>query len=137
MKNGGVILRAIKRNIPQVCTLLEIRKSYDLAKDFGGIDGKIRQKRRKFINLKILSYIKKQNKAVITKKKTIRKEKDLGTFEAPRHIVIRPLEMTQKYFIETLSPGGVVKTRNTEHSGKSWNIPEHEKIKKIFMKKNK
>ena len=53
--------------MPQVCTLLEIRKSNDLAKDFGGIDGKIRQKRRKFINLKILSYIKKQKKAVITK----------------------------------------------------------------------
>ena len=62
--------------MPQVCTLLEIRKSNDLAKDFGGIDGKIRQKRRKFINLKILSYIKKQKKAVITKKKTIRKEKE-------------------------------------------------------------
>ena len=43
--------------------------------------------------------------------------------------------MTQKYFMETLSPEGVVKTRNTGHSGKSWNIPEHEKIKIIFMKK--
>ena len=37
--------------------------------------------------------------------------------------------------METLSPEGVVKTQNTEHSGKSWNIPEHEKIKIIFMKK--
>ena len=74
--------------MPQVCTLLEIRKSNDLAKDFGGIDGKIRQKRRKFINLKILSYIKKQKKAVITKKKTIRKEKDLGTLGSSRHRAI-------------------------------------------------
>ena len=30
----------------------------------------------------------------------------------------------------------VDKTRNTEHSGTSRNIPEHEKIKIIFMKKN-
>ena len=52
----------MKRNMAQICTLLEIRKSHDLAKDFWGIDDKIRQKRRKFINLKILSYIKKQNK---------------------------------------------------------------------------
>ena len=74
--------------MPQVCTLLEIRKSNDLAKDFGGIDGKIRQKGRKFINLKILSYIKKQKKAVITKKKTIRKEKDLGTLGPSRHRAI-------------------------------------------------
>ena len=31
--------------------------------------------------------------------------------------------------------GGVDKTRNTEHSGTCRNIPEHEKIKIIFMKK--
>ena len=31
--------------------------------------------------------------------------------------------------------GGVDKTRNTEHSGTSRNIPEHEKIKILFMKK--
>ena len=30
---------------------------------------------------------------------------------------------------------GVDKTRNTEHSGTYRNIPEHEKIKIIFMKK--
>ena len=30
---------------------------------------------------------------------------------------------------------GVDKTRNTEHSGTCRNIPEHEKIKIIFMKK--
>ena len=30
---------------------------------------------------------------------------------------------------------GVDKTRNMEHSGTSRNIPEHEKIKVIFMKK--
>ena len=32
---------------------------------------------------------------------------------------------------------GVDKTRNTEHSGTFRNIPEHEKIKIIFMKKKK
>ena len=63
--------------MPQVCTLLEIRTSQDLAKDFGGIDGKIRQYKRKFIDLKILSYIRKGNKKnAITKKKAIRKEKE-------------------------------------------------------------
>ena len=31
---------------------------------------------------------------------------------------------------------GVDKTRNTEHSGTSRNIPEHEKIEIILMKKN-
>ena len=31
---------------------------------------------------------------------------------------------------------GVDKTRNMEHSGTCRNIPEHEKIKVIFMKKN-
>ena len=31
--------------------------------------------------------------------------------------------------------GGVDKTRNTEHSGTCRNLPEHEKIKIIFMKK--
>ena len=32
---------------------------------------------------------------------------------------------------------GVDKTRNTEHYGTCRNIPEHEKIKIIFMKKEK
>ena len=32
--------------------------------------------------------------------------------------------------------GGVDKIRNMEHSGTSRNIPEHEKIRIIFMKKN-
>ena len=37
---------------------------------------------------------------------------------------------------ESLLGIGVDKTRNTEHSGTCRNIPEHEKIKIIFMKKN-
>lgn len=31
---------------------------------------------------------------------------------------------------------GVAKTKKMEHSGTSRNVPEHEKIKEIFMKKN-
>ena len=34
-----------------------------------------------------------------------------------------------------IEQGGVDKTRNTEHSGTSRNIPEHEKIKILSMKK--
>ena len=61
-------------------------------------NGKIRQQRRKFIHLKILSNIKKQNKTAITKKKTKRKQQEkkkrsesvrfeLGTFGTLAHIV--------------------------------------------------
>ena len=39
-------------------------------------NGKIRQSKRKFINLKILSCIKKPNKIAITKKKSKQKEKE-------------------------------------------------------------
>ena len=44
----------------------------------------IRQLGRKFINLKNLSYIKKQNKTTIAKKKTKRKGKEKKTKEKKR-----------------------------------------------------
>ena len=64
--------------MPQVCTLLEIRTSHDLAKDFGGIDGKTKAIEKKIYKSKNFKLYKerKQNKTAITKKKTIRKEKE-------------------------------------------------------------
>ena len=55
---------------------LEIRKTQDLAKDFGRRAGNWKAIRKKFINLKNLSSIKKSNKTTITKKKTKRGEKE-------------------------------------------------------------
>ena len=56
--------------------LLEIRKSQDLAKDFGVTASK---PRKKFVNLKIVSYIQKHNKTIIPKMKTKGKEKEKKT----------------------------------------------------------
>ena len=53
--------------------LLEIRKSQDLAKDFGGTASKAE---KKICQSKIVSYIQKHNKTVIPKMKTKRKEKE-------------------------------------------------------------
>ena len=46
-----------------------------------------------------------------------------------------PLEIREEGKRNRTDNKGVNKTRNTEHSGTCRNIPEHEKIKVIFMKK--
>ena len=45
--------------------------------------------------------------------------------------------LCKRIITNTVPSPGVDKTRNMEHSGTSRNIPEHEKIKVIFMKKKK
>ena len=82
--------------ISSLVVKLEIRESQDLELRTSGE----RLKGRTFINLKNLSYFKKQNKPAITKKKTKQKEKkmrkekqglpiiELRTFNAQGHSVI-------------------------------------------------
>ena len=85
------------------------------------VEREIRQQGRKFINLKNLIYIKKQNKTIITKKKTKGKEKkererererkekqilpdiELGTFCTPDRIVITTPRETHRDNIDNIS----------------------------------
>ena len=62
-----LIPREARRGAPCEVSLLEIRKSQDLAKDLGGTASKAE---KKICQSKIVSYIQKHNKTVITKMKT-------------------------------------------------------------------
>ena len=73
-------LNSVKSNFPEKKknhknhkTLLEIRKSQDLAKDLGGTASKAE---KKICQSKIVSYIQKHNKTVIPKMETKWKEKE-------------------------------------------------------------
>ena len=65
--------------------------------------------------------------------------------DLPCYCITSRCQLSYTYMLEIMiallcviygGPQAVDKTRNTEHSGTSRNIPEHEKIKIIVMKKN-
>ena len=89
--------------------------------------GKIRQQRRKFVSLNILSQIKKQTKTAMTKKKTKGKKKQNNNNNKTRE---RERKAKRKRVCPTLNSGPSTPTRRATSQGTSptWNILQLSKI---------